>query len=1542
MEPVCCLKRTREISYNLCIICQESRGKLKLLNASSAGIESIKEATEMRMKLRLCHYARDAVDRLSSIFSESQTDIPNLKWHLSCYGPYSNKNKIQAKLNSEQLTFASDKAAQASSSSTQLSHSHSKDMDRLLRSHTKPIDWKVCLFCQESRSSKKTCKVEFDSVNNQIMNNAKFVHKVFVRVANVVDLYAAEACYHNACLQQFKRDVKRAETENKSKDLAIIWLSQELREASGNGHVFELLNVWERYLEMANAIPVEVPPSYRSRLSTFKEALIPLVDEVYDFIVLRNAAPSERQTLLVPKDCAHVPVSKLIDTEDTDEMTIPIFRREDDEFLAMVHVALKLRSDILSHPAFTGVNVNQEAEIASVPNSVHMFLNLLLGDQSHFDECEEFDANELDGIRKDRVLSIGQDIVYGVCGNKNSPPKHVGLGLTLHKATRSRKLVNLFYKAGHIASYGRILSIDTGMAESTLKSIDKDTGAVVPPNLVPGRFVHFSADNIDINDSSLDGKNTFHATQIAVWQRGPPEETILDNVKPSDKVTLDIPPVLNKIYEVIPTKETDTPDFSGVKSEWFKDRDDLVVTKARATDMAFLYSRHNIETKPSWTSFNQSVTEVSPPKTTTGYMPIILAPAHELSTLNTVVLRAIRVAKSLGNKYAIVTVDQALFPKLMELKWTVPEYKDILIPRMGGLHISMNFLKVIGQHMEDSGLVEVFVESGLLGPNTAGKVMDGKSFAKGMRAHKIMWQSLWGILLPQIQLYLEENVPELSNSIQAATQVNDIGPLVEMLASPTFVFQMNAFINTKEDCTFKHWWQYMHMVNILLLFTRAQRDGIWELHLTSFKDMLPYFHRYDHTNYARWGPVFLALMHQLPEEVENEFRRGNFVVKGSEKKFNQVDPDHSLEWINGVGKRSGGIVGITKTISALTRWTLSYNLRALVATQTYEMFGIDNDELAANEATPARIRRDNADEANVVSTLKRLQVFINDSNTTKGQMINIATKDVATPEICDSLLKAHELGQAQLESFVEKRLVECSVPLKDTLSKMKAPTFATLYRLPLEGPKEKIHALKVDRNIYQRLIMAYHAGRSVDLKQVLSHELLNVPISIAQTNGMLRSGNKAILQTVLKKDTECPPRVKLEKSSCLIIDGQATVMALGKPDAAITFGDYADQFVGHVLKTADAFHRVDVVFDRYQEFSIKTGTRIKRTKKLRPIRRLIENRDVQLPKQWPDYMASEENKAELSAFLSESLISDSTQDKIIVVAGGFEEPTMVKTNSETLNTTALESTHEEADTRIIVHCIHSSAETVVVSARDTDVLLLLLAHFNKMKCKQLWMKSGTFAKPQYIPVHKIRENIPLEDNVMETILPFHAITGCDSVSYLYGHTKKTAWEVFEKHHQLLKDLGCTTRVSDKVARDAEAFICQIYKFTNTTSVDDIRVALFCKGKAQEMMPPTSDTLRLHTERANYQALIWRKAHEPKPDIAEPLDLGGWKVVEGKLRPVLMTLPPVPKSCRDIIFCGCKKGCMEKCGCRKGKEPMYCTPACKCNDSDIPCRNRQQN
>ena len=44
---------------------------------------------------------------------------------------------------------------------------------------------------------------------------------------------------------------------------------------------------------------------------------------------------------------------------------------------------------------------------------------------------------------------------------------------------------------------------------------------------------------------------------------------------------------------------------------------------------------------------------------------------------------------------------------------------NVLIVRLGGLHTAMSFVKVIGKHIQSSGLQEAWVESNLTGPNAA-------------------------------------------------------------------------------------------------------------------------------------------------------------------------------------------------------------------------------------------------------------------------------------------------------------------------------------------------------------------------------------------------------------------------------------------------------------------------------------------------------------------------------------------------------------------------------------------------------------------------------------------------------------------------------------------------------------------------------------------------------------------------------------------------------------------------------------------------------
>ena len=80
-------------------------------------------------------------------------------------------------------------------------------------------------------------------------------------------------------------------------------------------------------------------------------------------------------------------------------------------------------------------------------------------------------------------------------------------------------------------------------------------------------------------------------------------------------------------------------------------------------------------------------------------------------------------------------------------------------------------------------------------------------------------------------------------------------------------------------------------------------DHAWDLYLYAFKRMLPFFFRYDHVNYARWGSVYIAEMSDLPPEVLLEFQKGNFVVKQSDRRFNQVSADQSTEWLNATGKK---------------------------------------------------------------------------------------------------------------------------------------------------------------------------------------------------------------------------------------------------------------------------------------------------------------------------------------------------------------------------------------------------------------------------------------------------------------------------------------------------------------------------------------------------------------------------------------------------------------------------------------------------------------
>ena len=79
--------------------------------------------------------------------------------------------------------------------------------------------------------------------------------------------------------------------------------------------------------------------------------------------------------------------------------------------------------------------------------------------------------------------------------------------------------------------------------------------------------------------------------------------------------------------------------------------------------------------------------------------------------------------------------------------------------------------------------------------------------------------------------------------------------------------------------------------------------------------------------------------------------------------------------------------------------------------------------------------------------------------------------------------------------------------------------------------------------------MAYRAGHKVNLVDTLRQELLPVPMSIAEIDGSIRTGIKAILCDLLTKSMNCLSAMTVDQlgpDAALVLDGQALIISIEK------------------------------------------------------------------------------------------------------------------------------------------------------------------------------------------------------------------------------------------------------------------------------------------------------------------------------------------------------------------------------------------------------------
>ncbi|KAL8595212.1 hypothetical protein ACOMHN_043365 [Nucella lapillus] len=322
------------------------------------------------------------------------------------------------------------------------------------------------------------------------------------------------------------------------------------------------------------------------------------------------------------------------------------------------------------------------------------------------------------------------------------------------------------------------------------------------------------------------------------------------------------------------------------------------------------------------------------------------------------------------------------------------------------------------------------------------------------------------------------------------------------------------------------------------------------------------------------------------------------------------------------------------------------------------------------------------------------------------------------------------------------------------------------------------------------------------MKDLMCFPLRPLPWSLAAQDGTLRKTNKAALATNIKKSAKMPESVSAH--SAAIIDGMGLVQRAKLDGQQPTFEEVADRILSMTVSEAANSDRLDIVFDTYKKLSIKYNERTNRsvTSGMR-IQNIVSGQKI---KQWRKFLSQESNKVTLIKYL----VQEWENEKYFQKLGRLHKGMCVTCEDKCYRFSAiqrrevpeLQSFHEEADGRLILHATHAAEDGYGVKA-------------------PLYQKSGSGTRTQLIDVSHLAST--LGPAVCNALIGMHTYTGCDSVNSFVGKGKLTALKILKSDQAVQKafaDLVKDWKISPELFEKLEEFTCKLGSIIDEDDEDD--------------------------------------------------------------------------------------------------------------------------
>lgn len=1074
--------------------------------------------------------------------------------------------------------------------------------------------------------------------------------------------------------------------------------------------------------------------------------------------------------------------------------------------------------------------------------------------------------------------------------------------ITLHGMTRSKELVDSFYKLGMGISYSNVL-----LLRDVWTMHDLQQCSVCPKEIAEGQPSISIIDNDDFRNDTLTGGGTAHRCNWMFLQHL--DRLVLENepnindeqarVKDTKALSHALTEKASDMQAVTPYRTIKRgeppirpePAVFSSSTEPQRKRN-IIHTLARLKTNG---DRPNVaeQTIPSYNGFHANL-NMEQGKSKAYFHTSYNQPPSK-SVVKDIMDKLCNIIAIKHMPFAFLVGDHPVYVLITQLKAENPNKYLHIVPFLGPFHTQCVMMSAIYKRYKGSELGDVLVAGGVIAEGSVDQALKGKHYKRGLRCLKLMYEALMSQLVQRrITPYLADETKESleilrDSSLSQETRVAAHAALEEDANLENLI--RNLFNQLEANDMAHYWKDFLSMTDALMQNVHAVHICNWDEYVSSLRAMLPWMVAYDNNRYGRWLPDFWAMLTALPAD-QLAFLRNDFAQSITGTPFSNMAWDMWIECtMNKGSKMKSGWLSILKNEKQLLVHSRNVNNIAKIRAAHNALANRKEAKRKHVECGPKRMRADEQCVQDLVACMNEFDCFPFDPASPTLRTLQSAMP--ASNELVADLNSAHAAGEEKLTSFLRDRVFSKTISLYAPVPLSKRLTFSKRPVTEKPGENLKARAAEMERSALKAVIDLVEVSELINLPELLEHRVVEECVALFNSTGTYRKTQKSKLVQKFSLQS-----IDLQEPYIALID-MGMIWRMATPSAEdrqtqdgtpYKWSDYIHKVSSIILaRHSDAF-KIICVNDPYDaELSTKDDERDLRVQG----KTYVPNTYMKLEDPFPSAKAfktllcSISNKGRLQKLICHYLTDLAQSLDIEIVYSVGPHCTNLSTQQQMENYSFRQS---EADT-VLFSAYSVLRESgydgpVVIDAADTDVYVAA-AFISQQLPGILCIKR----KHEFVICNEL-----VNDEMADCIVQLHYMTGCDANSGFYGKGKMSVYDHVAKSpvaRQQLSRCGESLDLEEEVVEELFAFTRQvIYGDKKSSTMAEARAAKWrsMKNKSFIRLPPDADSLRQHCLRANY--LVYLVCHPSLKHHPSPIG-HGWELVGGHCRPVRHTRPALP-------------------------------------------------